>query len=173
MLHLFQLHAISFYDAETWYIKLNKKDLKNISVPYHKAIERICGRNSCDSNHECLEQVNLPIFKNFLGKKQIQFSFRLFQSRSPCLSIHKYYFRYGFLFSKYIRKLFSDNYQIIDAFNIRVCAIISRIDYVQRKEPRSSGYDPGWLFQFFCLIKYCNFCQHLQYLVWLIFPDDV
>ena len=139
LLHLFRLHAMSFYGAETWYINLNKKDLKNIS----KAIKRMCGRNYYDGNHECLEQVNLPIFKHFLAKKQIQLSFRLFHSRSPCLSNHKYYFRYGSLFSKYIRKLFSDNYQIIDVFDNPMCAITSRIDYVQRNEPRSSGYDPG------------------------------
>ena len=42
-----------------------KKYLKNISVPYHRAIKRTCGRNSYDSNHEYLEQVNLPIFKHF------------------------------------------------------------------------------------------------------------
>ena len=67
LLHIFRLHAMWFYGAETWYIKLNKKDIKSISVLYHKAITRICGRNSCDSNHECLEQVNLPIFKKFLA----------------------------------------------------------------------------------------------------------
>ena len=39
------------------------------SVPYHKTIKRICGRNSYDSNHEALEQVDLPIFKRFLAKK--------------------------------------------------------------------------------------------------------
>ena len=52
------------YAAETWYIKLNKRDLKNISVPYHKAIKRICGIKFNDNNHECL--------KHFLAKKQIQ-----------------------------------------------------------------------------------------------------
>ena len=39
--------------------------------------------------------------------------------------------------------ILSDNYQIIDAFDNPVCAVISRIDYVQRKEPRFSRYDPG------------------------------
>ena len=107
---------------QTLYINLNKKDLKNISVPYHKAIKRMCRRNSYDRNHECLEQVNLPIFKHFLAKKQFQLSFRQFHSRSPCLSSQKYYFIYGSLFSKYVRKLFSDNYQIIDAFDSPMCA---------------------------------------------------
>ena len=69
LLHLFRLHAMSFYGAETWYINLNKKDLKNTSVPSHKAIKRECGRNSYDSNHECLEKVNSPFFKHFLANK--------------------------------------------------------------------------------------------------------
>ena len=89
LLHLFRLHAMSFYGAETWYIKLNKKDLKNISVPYHKAIKRICGGNSYESIHECLEQVNVSLFKHFLAKKQIQLAFRLFHSRNQSLSNHK------------------------------------------------------------------------------------
>ena len=38
---------------------------------------------------------------------------------------------------------FSDNYQIIDDFDKPMCALISQIDYVQRNEPRSSGYDQG------------------------------
>ena len=66
----------------------------------------------------------LSIFRHFLVKKQTQFTFRLFQSQSPRLSNHMYYFRYGSLFCKYI----------------------SWIDYVQINEPRYSGYDPGWLF---------------------------
>ena len=93
LLHLFWLHAMSFYGAETWYIKLNKKYLKNISVPYHKAIKRICWRNSYDNNRDCLEQVKLPIFKHFLAMKQFQFAFRIFYSQSRCLSNHRYYFR--------------------------------------------------------------------------------
>ena len=38
LLNLFRLHEILFYGAETWYIKLIKKDFKKVSVPYHKAI---------------------------------------------------------------------------------------------------------------------------------------
>ena len=33
LLHLFRLHAMSFYGAETWYINLNKKDLKKHFCP--------------------------------------------------------------------------------------------------------------------------------------------
>ena len=96
----FRLHSMLFYGVETWYMRLYKKDLKNVAVPYHKVFKRICGRNSYDSNHECLEQVNLSIFQDLFVKKQIQFTFRLFHSRSLCLSSYKYCFRYGSLFCK-------------------------------------------------------------------------
>ena len=65
LLLLFRVHAMSVYGAETWCTELNKKDLKNISVAYNKAIKRICVRNSYDSFHECLEQVTLPNFLAF------------------------------------------------------------------------------------------------------------
>ena len=165
LLHLFRLHAMSFYGAETWYIKLNKKKPKNISVPYHKAIKRICGRISYDSSHECLEQVNLPTFKHFLAKKVIKFTFRVFHSRNPCLSNHKYYFTYGSLFCKHIRELISDNYQIIDVFDNQLCALILRIDYVQKIEPRFFFIRSRLTVSLLLFDHVLYFCQHLQYLV--------
>ena len=87
---------------------------------------RICGKNSYDSNHECLEQVTVPIFKHFLAKKQMQFTLRLLYSLGPYLGNHKYFFRQGCLFCKYITKLFSDNYQILDAIRsvLQYCELV-------------------------------------------------
>ena len=73
--------------------------------------------------------MTLPNFEHFQAKKQIQFSFQLFHSRSPWLSNNKYYFRYGSYFCNFIRKLFSDNSQIIDVIDNQIGALISRIDY--------------------------------------------
>jgi len=71
LLYLFRMHAMSFYGIETWFMKLHKKVLNNISAVYHKAIKRICGRYSYDSNHECLEYARLPIFRHILARKYI------------------------------------------------------------------------------------------------------
>ena len=62
-----------------------------------------------------------------------------------------------FYFVNTTGSFFSDNYQIVDAFGNPMCAKISRIDYVQKYKPRSSGYDPGWLIQYYFLINYCTF----------------
>ena len=68
----------------------SKRDVKNISVPYHKAIECLYARNFNNNKHEYLEKIKFPIFTHFLTEKQIQFTFRQFKLRSPCLSDHKY-----------------------------------------------------------------------------------
>ena len=64
LIHLFKLQAMSFYGVEAWSMKLQTKDLNNITIAYHKAIKRICNKRAYDSNHECFERVNLPIFKH-------------------------------------------------------------------------------------------------------------
>ena len=63
------MNAISFYCIKTWFLKLSKKMLNNISVAHNKAIKRICGCNSYYSCHECLKYDCLPNFKHFLVKK--------------------------------------------------------------------------------------------------------
>ena len=143
LLHLFKMHAMCFYGVESWFIKLYKKDLNNISIPYHKAIKRACKRNVYDSNHECLEMANLPIFKHLVAKRLISFAFSIGDTDSPCLANHKPYLRFQSTFSREIKKLFSQDYQIHDVFDNPLCAVNARIDYVQRTEPRSMGFEPG------------------------------
>ena len=110
-----------------------------------------------------LDQVNLPTFIHFFAEKQTQITFQLFHSRSPCLGNHKYYFRYGLLFCKYIRKLYSDDHQFNDAFDNPMCALISRINYVQRNEPRSSRHGPGWIF---ALLRFGHVLYFRKFLTW-------
>ena len=61
LLHLFKLHAMYFFGVEMCFVKLHTKDLNDISMAYHKVIKRMCNKRPYDSNHECLERVNLPI----------------------------------------------------------------------------------------------------------------
>ena len=62
LISLIKLHAMSFYGVETWFIKLHTKGLNNTPIAYDKAIKRTCNRRAYDSNHDCLERVNLTIF---------------------------------------------------------------------------------------------------------------
>ena len=78
LINLFKLHAMSFYGVEL------------CLIAYHKAIKRMCNKIPYDSNHECMERVNLPISKHLVAKKLINFEFSVLQLKSPCLSSNKY-----------------------------------------------------------------------------------
>ena len=106
LIHVFELHDMSFYGVETWLMKLYAKDLNNISIAFHKAIKCMCNKRQYDSNHECLERVNQPICKHLVAKKLFNFAFSLFQSNSQCLLSHKYYFRAFSNYGKEIKKTF-------------------------------------------------------------------
>ena len=136
----YQRPVISFRNARyviLWHINLvyestQKKDQNNISVVYHKAIKRICGRISYDSNHECMEYARLPIFKLFLARKFICYAHRLFIPKSPCLMIHKHYLKYNSVFRNSFERFFSENYHVTNVFDNPLCSIMFRIDFVQR-----------------------------------------
>ena len=98
-------------------MKLHKKDLNNIPVIYHKAIKRICSRNSYDSNHECLKYAHLPVFEHFLAIKIVCYAHRLFTSKSPCLLIHKHYMKYNSVFRSSLGVFFNENYEVTNVFD--------------------------------------------------------
>ena len=91
LLYLFRTHARSLYGIETWFLKMHKKDLNNMSVVYHMATERICGRNFYDSKHDCLKFARLSSFKHFLARNFVCFAQRLLTSKSQILVIHRHY----------------------------------------------------------------------------------
>ena len=135
--HLFRTFTSSFYGIEVWAEKLKGAQLHKISVAYHKAIKIICGLNQWDSNHVACDQAGLPIFRHLLAKRVISVWHRVCYSKSPCLANLKYYFRHKGLFTAKIEGWIFDNY----ACNIRdnpFCAMVARINYVQRTEPRSN-----------------------------------
>ena len=134
---LFKSYTSSFYGAETWATSPSKKDIHKVAVVYHKAVKKIAGLNVWDSNHEACSMVKAPIFRHMLSKRYISFLFSIIKTSSPCLAPYKYYFRY---FSKYyfeIKKLFSEEYGVIDVYNNPLCALLARIQFVQDNEPRS------------------------------------
>ena len=143
LLHLFKTHAMCFHGIETWFAKLYKNDLKDVALAYHNAINKMASRRKFDSTHECLDSLKLPIFKHLLAKRMISFAFSIFKTDSPCMAYHRHYFRYQSTFSCEIKKMFFKEYQIANVFDNPLCAIHARIDYVQRAEPRTGGYDPG------------------------------
>ena len=139
--YLFKTYTSSFYGIELWYDKIPEFLINKMSVTYHKAVKKISGHNLWDSNHDACESVGLYMFKHLLAKRMLCFWNNLIMSKSPCLTNLRYYFRHSSSIFHNLKKLFHDVYSV-DILDNPLCAIISRIGYVQRTEPRSHYAPP-------------------------------
>ena len=126
-------------------MKWHKKDLSILTEVYHKAITRISSHNAYVNNHECIEYARLPNSKHFLARKLICCAHKNFTSKGPCRMIHKHYLRYISVFRNSIERFFSENYQVTNVFDNPLRSIFPWIEFVQRTEPRSIGYEPDWM----------------------------
>ena len=140
--YLFKTYTNSFYGIEMWYDNWKYRGLKNIAVTYHKAVKKIAHMNVWESNHVACETVGVPIFKHLLSKRIICFFDSLIKTESPCLSIFKYYFKYQSFINSDIDTMLTEMYSVDNFKNNPLCAILSRIMFVERHEPRSH-YMPG------------------------------
>ena len=134
--YLFTTYTSSFYGIELWYDEIPKSLLNKMSVTYHKAVKRISGHNVWDSNHDACDTAGVYVFKHLLSKRMLCFWNNMTKSRNPCLGNLRYYFRHSSSIFQRLSKLFYEVYSV-DILNNPMCALMSRIGYIQRTEPRS------------------------------------
>ena len=135
---LFITYTSSFYGAELWYGSQIYKNINKVSVTYHKAVKKIAHLNVWDSNHVACEIVGVPIFKHLVAKRAVCFFHTLINSSSPCISPYRHYLRYHSYALNQLNILFLKNYEISQFMDNPLCAILSRIQFVQNNEPRRS-----------------------------------
>ena len=133
---LFKTYTSSFYAIELWFGKIPISHLDKISIPYHKAVKRICGLNVWNSNHDACDIVGVSMFRHLMAKRIICFWYNLCMAKSPCVANLNYYLRYNSIMFLKVKELFEDKYTV-DISSNPLCAILARIDFVQRHEPRS------------------------------------
>ena len=122
---LFKAYSSSFYGIELWYNDKNRKNIMNrISVAYHKSIKKVLNMNSWDSNHLACEILGVNIFRHLQAKRMYNYYRSILRSKNNVLIKSKYYWQLY--------------YDVLDVFNNVYEAILSRIDFVERNEPRSS-----------------------------------
>ena len=139
LIFLFQSQCMSFYWSELWYNDSKYiGDLKALAVNYHKAIKRILGLRTWDNNHDACERSGLPISKHFIYRKMLLFLFSLINSKSPCLYNLKLYFKYDSCLVKNIEKISTECYNVDRVLDNNLQALLSRINFVQRNEERTS-----------------------------------
>jgi len=81
---------------------------------------------------------SLGVFRHLLAWSCLCLYSRMFKTNSPYISRFKYCFRYNSLLSTNVRELFGSYFNVSDVFDNDLVAIKSRIDFIERNEPRSS-----------------------------------
>ena len=134
-LFLFKYYCLQMYGADLWLESRGTKTIiKQFTVAYHKAIKKILGLSSHESNHYACQEARLFTFMHLLNKMKIISVLRLFQS--PCSYIAKNlsFFRISSIFCNKTKELFYKEYGIKDIFDNDKDAIISRIMFTQNHE---------------------------------------
>jgi len=134
---LFTSYCMSLYGSEMWYDKLgDHQQYKRMSVSYHEAIKQMCGMKSWNSNHLACDNMNLYIFKHLLARRCYKFFLSIVTSESRCLRDLKYYFSVDSRYSVHTNHMFRTIYGVSDCLRNDQDALLSRICFVQKTEPR-------------------------------------
>ena len=139
---LFKQFCIQFYGAELWFYDSKLKcALQQFAIGYHKAIKKLLGVSTHESNHFVCQEASLFTFEHVLNKMKLFLVLRLFNS--PCSFIQKN-FNYLMLTSvlvNEVRDIFNDKYDIELLFDQDRDAVVSRIMYIQNHEtPMREGW---------------------------------
>ena len=78
------------------------------------------------------------IFRHLQAKRMFNFYLSIVNSENKSILSLKYYFCYNSFIRKNVAEVFLNDYDIINVFDNDRSAIMSRIDYVERNEPRRS-----------------------------------
>ena len=136
MYFLFKSYTSSFYGIDLWFDRIPYSRLRRVSVPYHKAVKKICNMNVWDSNHDACDLVGIFTFKHLLALRLICFWHKLCQTKSMCIGSLKHYFRYNSFIYRKLKSMFLEVYSV-DISRNSLCKIKSCIQFVFNHEPRS------------------------------------
>ena len=112
------------------------REVNKLAITYHKAVKRVARLNVWDSNHEGCSIVGVPIFQHMMSKRIVSYFCSIIKSESPCLLPYKYYFRHSSFINKEVDNLMESKYEVINFKTNPLCALFSRLNYVERHEPR-------------------------------------
>ena len=119
-------------------LEARHRTIEKIAITYHKAVKRVARRNVWDSNHEACNIVGVQICKHLIAKRSVCFYYSMLKSKSPCIKPYQNFIRNRSLARSELDNLFVRNYGVTNFYNNPLCALISRINFIERTEPRSS-----------------------------------
>ena len=139
---LFKQFCTQFYGGDLWfYNKGANYEIKQFAVGYHKAIKKLLGLSTHESNHFACQEATLLTFEHLLNKIKVLTFFRFL--KYPCIFIQKvaYFLDMSSVFFNEVKDVFIDKYEIEMLMEQDREAIISRLQFVQNHEGRMRE---GW-----------------------------
>ena len=136
---LFLSFCSSFYGAELWCFRDGSKcreAFKKMSVSYHCALKKILGVPKFYSNHIVCSVLSALTFKHLINFRITRFAFWLKKCNSVCFYSFKYLLNES-PFIEYFNQFWFDTYDVYDVLNNDLHALLSRINFIQDREPCS------------------------------------
>ena len=135
---LFNSFCSSMYGCELW--TRRKKcslSLKEFGVSYHAALKKILSVPKFFSNHFVCMQLNTVTFNHLINFRMARFLHSLKNSSSSCLFKHKFYFTENSFLKSFVFSTWQNIYDVDNILENDLDALMSRILYVQIREPSS------------------------------------
>ena len=141
---LFKTYTSSFYGINLWFEQNLRNSLtRKLEISYHKAVKKVMKLEMWRSNHNACEQMGVDLFKHLLSKRLLTFYFATINSNCKMISKLKYHFMLSSQLYNSLKNRFRQLYQINDVIGNDKNALIARVYFVQRTEPRSTYvYEP-------------------------------
>ena len=137
--YLFKAYCTSFYGLNLWFEETPKvRDMKKLEIAYHKAIKRVANMHVWQSNHEACEVVGTNIFKHMMSKRFINYYYTVINSKCRMIGKFKYFLMLNSQLYKSVKNRMHRMYAVSPMLNNDKSALISRIYFVERNEPRSN-----------------------------------
>ena len=134
-LYLFKQYCLQFYGSELWFgCSRSSQPINQFAIGYHKAIKKLLGLSSHESNHYACQEANVLMFNHFINKIKIRSSLRFLTK--PCSFIGKImcFYMLSSVMYREVKQMLLECYQIDSLLENDYEAIMSRISFVQNHE---------------------------------------
>ena len=137
---LFKTYTSSFYGMNLWTEEVRVKDFHKLAVGYHKAVKKVANMNVWSSNHEACQLVGVNHMNHLFAKRLVKFYNRVINSKVGTLRKFRYFFMLQSALYRKVSRICEEQYDITSLCANDFMAILARIDFVEREEPRSQYY---------------------------------
>ena len=137
-MRLFNSLCMDMYGMELWGDTRGCSHLLDkLAVSYHYALKRIIGLSKRDSNHYACFLLDQLTFEHLRNYRSLKFYRWLYNCKSPCIVATRIYWINCSRLKQRLDHVFLDKYDIDDVIHNDMDAVMSRMKYVQNREPSS------------------------------------